>query len=112
MRSAAAPSSVLAGAQGQHGNVLVQVRRQADVHSLHGGVARGVFGARVLGDGGEIQHRPRAAEVALRAGEIAGEAALIVACDSRHFRAGYLPPGLDVGAAHEAQAEDRDSHAK
>ena len=101
---------VFARIQRQHRDALVQGRGQADIDGFHRGVQYGLFGARVLGYRREIQLPGLAAEVALDAGEVAGQTARVEARHSGQFRAGDLPPGIHVRAAHEAQAENRDLH--
>ena len=84
---------------------------QADVHGFHLRIRDCIFRPRVFSYGGEIQLLAGAAEIALHAAEVAREALRIAAGDRYHFRAGYLPPGFNVRAAHEAQTENRDFHA-
>ena len=85
---------VFAGAQGQDRDALVQMGGQADVHGFYIGIVDRVFGAAVFRNGREVQLFARPAEIAGDAGEVAGQAQLIIAGYGGQLRFEDLPPRL------------------
>ena len=92
---------MLAGAQRRHRHVFVKEGGQAEIHGIDVGIAQDGVDVAILFDGGEIEEFARASQIALRAGQVAGELPLVVGKDRRQCGARHLAPGAQVNAAHE-----------
>ena len=103
---------MLAGAQRGGRDRHVLVRGQADIDSLDLLVGQCFFRSVVFADAREIHLLARSANIALNIAQVAREPFLDSVGDGEQSCVRDIFPGFQMGAAHEAESKNGDSHQR